>query len=100
MDELTLQQKGDAILFQVRVAPRASRTAIIGVHGGALKVALTAAPVEGAANAALIKFLAEKLDVPARSINITHGGGSRTKTVKVEGLDVQSARKALAPAKE
>jgi uncharacterized protein (TIGR00251 family) len=86
-DDLVLQQRGGAVSFEVRVAPRASRNALRGVSEGALKVALTAPPVEGAANSALCDFLAELLKISRRSVDITHGQQSRRKTVRVVGVD-------------
>lgn len=75
--------------FLVRVTPRASRTAIVGVMGEgsqtALKIALQAPPVEGRANAALIEFLAEWLRVPRSSIAIVSGERGRNKAVTVRG---------------
>lgn len=71
--------------IQVRVQPRASRNRIHGVHGDALRVHLTAPPVEGAANAALIEFLADHLDVPRGAVRIVSGAHSRVKLVEVIG---------------
>lgn len=75
--------------FLVRVAPRASRTAIVGVIGegsqAALKIALQAPPVEGRANAALIEFMAELLGLPRSSIEIASGERGRTKSIVVPG---------------
>jgi uncharacterized protein (TIGR00251 family) len=86
-ENLVVQQRGDAVSFEVRVAPRASRNALRGVTEGALKVALTAPPVEGAANAALCDFLAQLLKISRRSVEISHGQQSRRKTVRVVGMD-------------
>ena len=79
---------GDAVRFAVRVQPRASRSAIEGVHGGALKVRLHAPPVDGAANDALVALLADALDVPRRAVRIVAGASSRAKIVEVDGVDV------------
>jgi uncharacterized protein (TIGR00251 family) len=92
MDDLTIREQPGSVTFEVRVAPRASRDAVLGVHGGALKVALTAPPVEGAANDALEKLLARLLDVPRRAVTIVRGERSRTKTVRVEGRSAASVR--------
>lgn len=86
MSELLAREEGGAVVFSVRVAPRASRSAVLGVHDGALKVALTAPPVEGAANAALIAFLAKLLDVAKRDVVIEQGEASRSKRVRVMGV--------------
>jgi len=86
VSELLAREEGGAVVFSVRVAPRASRSAVLGVHDGALKVALTAPPVEGAANAALIAFLAKALGVPKRDVVIEQGEASRSKRVRVTGV--------------
>jgi uncharacterized protein len=75
----------EGVRFEVQVAPRASREAILGEHDGALKIALTAPPVDGEANAALIAFLAKKLGVPKRDVAIASGGASKRKTLEVRG---------------
>lgn len=75
------------VTFDVRVIPRARRNAIDGVQGDALKVRLAAAPVDGAANDALIAFLAERLGVRKSVVSIRSGAKSRNKTVYVEGVD-------------
>jgi uncharacterized protein (TIGR00251 family) len=71
--------------FQVRVHPRARKNAITGVVGDALKLALTAPPVEGRANDACIAFLAEFLNVPRSSVTIAAGASSRNKVIRVAG---------------
>ena len=78
-------QQGGAV-FSVRVVPRASRNEIAGVQGEMLRVRLMAPPVEGAANKALIKLLAEVLRVPERDIEIMAGHTGRQKVVRVLGL--------------
>ena len=72
--------------FQVRVHPRARKNAITGEVGDALKVGLTAPPVEGRANEACIVFLAEVLNVPRSSVTIAAGESSRNKVILVSGL--------------
>jgi uncharacterized protein (TIGR00251 family) len=71
----------------VRVQPRASRTEVAGTQQGALKVRLQAPPVDGAANEALVEFLADSLGVPHRLVRIVSGASSRTKVVEVMGVD-------------
>ena len=83
---------GGAVRFGVRVQPRSSRTEVAGVHAGALKVRLHAPPVDGAANEALVAFLAEALGVPRRQVRIVAGASSRAKVVEVEGVDVARVR--------
>jgi uncharacterized protein len=83
------------VLIRVYVAPRASSNKVVGEHNGALKVALTAPPVEGAANKALVEFLAKVLGVPKSSIAIISGDMSRNKTLRVDGIDKESAARRL-----
>lgn len=78
---------GVSATLRVRVTPRAGRTGVAGRRGGALLVRLAAAPVDGAANAALIQLLADALDHPRRSISLVSGERSREKRVKIDGLD-------------
>ena len=78
--------------FEVRVAPRASRNAIAGVHEGALKVSLTAPPVEGAANEALRKLFAKALGVPKSSIEIIRGERTRNKVLRIRGVSREALR--------
>ena len=72
--------------FSVKVHPRARKNAVTGVVGDALKVSLTAPPAEGRANDALIRFLAELLQLPRASVTIAAGQSSRNKVVRVSGL--------------
>ena len=72
--------------FPVRVVPRASKNEISGRQGEAIEIRLAAPPVEGAANEALIDFLAEILEVRKRQIEILSGHASRDKIVCVVGL--------------
>ena len=82
---INYREEGGALVFAVRVAPRASKTAAAGAHDGALKVRVAAPPVEGAANEELARFLARALGVPARSVEIVSGRASKTKVVRVAG---------------
>ena len=72
--------------FQVKVHPRAHKNAITGVLGEALKLALTAPPVEGRANEACIEFVAKFLNVPRSSVTIAAGESSRQKLIRVRGV--------------
>ena len=71
--------------FALRVHPRAHKNAITGIVGDALKLALTAPPLEGKANQACIEFLAEFLNVPRASVTIVAGQSSRNKVVRIAG---------------
>jgi len=83
---IPIRDSDGAVTFSVRVQPRARRNAVVGEMGEALKIALTAPPVEGKANAACIQFLAELLDVSHSSITIAAGETSRNKLIRVRGL--------------
>lgn len=72
--------------MKVRVVPRAGRTMVAGMRGDALVVRLAAAPVDGAANAALIDFLAVVLDIPKSHLAIASGERSRDKRIAIDGL--------------
>ena len=72
-----------ALLFNVRVVPRASRSEVVGEHDGALRVRVAAPPVEGAANEELVKTLARAFSVPSRNVEIVSGHASKTKRVRV-----------------
>lgn len=67
----------------LHVQPGARRTEIVGLHGDALKIRLVAAPVEGAANAALVAFLAEVFGVPQRQVVLKQGSKSRRKVIEI-----------------
>ncbi|MBI3091153.1 MAG: DUF167 domain-containing protein [Candidatus Tectomicrobia bacterium] len=82
--------------FTVKVQPRAARAALGQVQNGALTLRLTAAPVEGEANAACCKFLAKVLGVAAGRVHIRRGAGSRTKVIQVEGIEAAAVRARVA----
>lgn len=83
---IDLIQTGDSLAFAVRVIPRASRSEIVGEHDGALKVKLASPPVDGAANAELIKLFAKKFDVSKSDIEIVSGETSKNKRIKINNL--------------
>lgn len=89
-------------MFAVRVAPRASRTAITGLMGTGLdavvKIAVAAPPIEGKANAELIAYLAEVLDVARSRVEVTGGKQSKNKVICVRGADEQDVAVKLAKA--
>jgi uncharacterized protein len=83
---IEITERDGTVVFAARVTPRASRDAIEGEYQGALKVRLTAPPVEDRANEALCRLLAERLNVPASAVRIFAGGKSRTKRVSIAGV--------------
>lgn len=82
---IDFEEESGALTFAVRVVPRASKSALAGEHGGALKVRVAAPPVEGAANVELARFLAKAFGVAARDVEIVSGHASKSKRVRVRG---------------
>jgi len=80
-------QAEDRVRFEVQVSPRASRTQRLGVHDGALKLALKAPPVDGAANDELVRFVAKAIGVPRRNVQLVRGHTSKRKTLEVHTSD-------------
>jgi uncharacterized protein len=78
-------EKDGTVSFRVCVVPRSSKSEIVGEHYRSLKVKLTAPPVDGAANAELIKLLAKQFGVPKSDVEIVGGASSKTKRVCVAG---------------
>jgi uncharacterized protein (TIGR00251 family) len=78
-------EQDNSITFMVRVAPRASQSGVAGEHDGALRVRVLSPPVEGAANAELMRTLARAFDVPARAVEILSGQTTKLKRVRVRG---------------
>lgn len=81
-----LRRAPDGTIITLRVAPRASRSTIVGPHGTALRVRVAAAPAEGAANRELLALLAAALGVRAGDLELESGAGGRDKRVRVRGL--------------
>ena len=81
--------------IRVRLTPRAARNEVTGWRDGFLLVRLTAPPVEGAANAALVRLLASALGLPKGAVRIVAGLKSRDKTVAIEGMTERAIRDAL-----
>lgn len=92
MSELRIVEQDGVVTFEVRVAPRASRNRVLDVHEGALKVALTAPPVDGAANDALRKLLAKALGVAKSDVEIIRGERARNKVLRVRGIRAVDVR--------
>jgi uncharacterized protein len=83
---MNLTEKDGAVVFDVRVVPRASKSEIVGEHDGALKVRIASPPVDGAANTELIRLLAKKFGVSKSDIEIVGGSTSKNKRIKIENL--------------
>lgn len=81
-------EKDGAVIFNVHVVARASRSDIVGEYDGALKARIASPPVDGAANAELIKLLARSFGVPKAQVEIISGTTSTTKRVRIDGSKV------------
>lgn len=81
----------------LHIQPRASRTEVAGAHGDALKIRLAAPPVDGEANAELVRFLAKTLKVPKSAVTIVRGATGRRKTVQVLGVGIVAVKNSLSP---
>ncbi len=96
---ISIRDTPQGATFAVRVQPRARKNAIVGEIGDALKLALTAPPIEGRANEACIEFLAEFLKVPRSSVTIAAGQSSRDKVIRVRGLTTTQVEQRLRTAR-
>lgn len=83
------------MLLSVKVIPRSKRNSVEWESGEGLRVRLTAAPVDGAANEALVALLAERLGVPKRQVVVVRGAKSRQKVVEVVGLNLEDVKRRL-----
>ncbi len=92
---MNILEENGAVTFSVRVIPRSSRSEIVGELDGALKVKLASPPVEGAANAELIKLFAKKLGVARSAVTIVSGETSKTKRLRVDGVDAERLESVL-----
>ena len=79
-------------LLRIHVIPNAKSDCVVGEHGDAVKIKLRAPAVEGKANAALIRFLAEQLGLPRQSIALERGHSSRDKLIRIDGLTAEYVR--------
>jgi uncharacterized protein len=77
------REDANGFTFSVRVVPRGSRTEIVGLHDGALKIRVAAPPVDGAANDELVKFLARTLGVSRGAVTLVSGTNARHKTIRI-----------------
>ncbi len=89
------REKDGAVELVVYVQPRARKTEIAGLHGGILKLKVAAPPVENAANAAVVDFIASLLAVAKSRVKIVSGGKSREKTLRIEGISLVQLRSRL-----
>lgn len=83
------RRNGDVLTLTLHVQPGAKRSEVTGLHGDALKIRLAAPPIEGRANEALLKFIAESFGVPLRQVELMQGGQSRHKVVAITGSKIE-----------
>ena len=83
------------LVLSVHVVTRAAKNEVVGVHGQALKIRLQAPPADGAANAALVEFVAALLGVPPRQVEISSGHTARDKTLAIKGLTKEAVENRL-----
>ncbi|MGE5174080.1 MAG: DUF167 domain-containing protein [Betaproteobacteria bacterium] len=81
--------------FSIRIQPRASKNEVLRMEDGGLKIRLTAPPVDGAANEALVKFLSDRLGMAKSRVEIVSGHTSREKIIRVNGLSDEAVRRLL-----
>ena len=92
---MNIFEKDSSITFSVRVVPRASKTELAGEIGGAVKVRVASPPVDGAANAELVKFFAKTVGVSKSAVEIVSGVASRTKQIRITGVTAEQLRIAI-----
>jgi hypothetical protein len=91
-----LTENAAGVIIKVQVQTRASRDEVIGPHGDSLKVRITAAPVAGAANKHLLKFLAKQLKLTQSQLSIKSGATSKNKSISIEGISAAEVRERFA----
>lgn len=97
MTYLREQADTDAISLFIHVQPKSSRTRIAGLHGDALKLCITAPPVDGKANAAVIGFFAKLFKIPKAAVTLASGETSRDKRLVLTGISAGQAEAVLRP---
>lgn len=97
MDSGFAKDVADGCTLSVRVHPGARKNGVTGVHADALKIALTAPPVDGKANEALVAFLAETMRLPRARVSLVAGATSRAKIVRITGKSAAEVAAALLP---
>ena len=92
---ISFKENPDGVSFRIKVLPRSSRCEVAGMHGDALKIKITAPPVEGKANEELVRFLSKRLGVKAAQVTIAGGEYAHIKTIAVSGMTGQQLRDSL-----
>lgn len=95
VEEEILKQNGSVVSVRVIARPNVSKSEIVGIHNGALKVRVAAPAIEGRANEELVAFLAKVLGVAKRQVTVAKGGAARIKKIEVSGLSLADVREKL-----
>ncbi|MDP2809381.1 MAG: DUF167 family protein [Rhodocyclaceae bacterium] len=90
-----LRADGDGAVLSLHIQPGAKKSEVVGLHGDALKIRLAAPPVDGKANAALLKFIAEKIGAGRSTVELVSGETSRAKRVRIDGMAAEEIRARL-----
>lgn len=90
-----LTADGKGVTLRLHIQPGAKKTEVVGRHGEALKIRLAAPPVDGKANACLLAFLADRLDVAKAAVALVSGDTSRAKRVRIDGIEPSVVRSRL-----
>lgn len=91
-----LKEVEGGVSIEIVVQPRASRTRLVGEHGDRLKLQITAPPVDGEANAAIVDYFSSVFRIPKRDVEITSGLTGKRKMVRLVGVDGETAERLLA----
>lgn len=92
---MVVQKDGNSVILHILVQPKASEDRIVGFHGDALKVKVTAPPTGGKANKRLVELLAEELSIPQSNIEVIHGNTSRRKVLRIWNVGQYQINRAL-----
>ncbi|MDO7787959.1 DUF167 domain-containing protein [Desulforamulus aquiferis] len=92
---IDIKQDDMGVVIKVRVQPRSSKNCLAGEFEGAIKVRLTAPPVDGAANAACCKFFAELFGIAKSNVEVLSGHTGRNKLLRINGISAKGAREVL-----
>ena len=92
---LIISEKADGCLLKCWIQPRSSRNAVVGVHGDAVKIALSAPPLDGKANKGLFKFLSKYFKLSKSNIQLVSGESSRNKIIHISGLNKETIIKKI-----
>ena len=95
LDPTAFKRDGDATVITMHIQPGAKRSALCGMFGAAVKVAVQAPPVDGKANSALREFLAEQLKIPTGRVIIVSGASGRDKRIRIVGITPEQVATAL-----